>query len=281
MFIYGANTTEGTVLQVYLTRRPIAKKNGDDDVEPPRDKVSISFKLDSGDGNVYSLDEDSITQFSESEYRGSGFALEVLCGCKTSRIKFRGYLRRNQDNTLHYVQIRFLCLFYSKIFDHRQNINKYFALKELYDSTHSVDDLFEDKLEQFCQIKGTFKIEDEEDKELFFLGTIGRRFLPKSKICRRVVKLFGIDKDGNCFQIGRVTVNNSVQYRYGFMSRCGDNFDLVDNLSMTKSQFDQLKQNKSFKLEAAFKNGKKLEISVSESENDYRKCKVNGIDGLL
>jgi len=162
--------------------------------------VEVSFKLHDGQGNVYWVEEQSVVEFSATEYRAAGFAFEAYEGNRTGRIKFRGYMRRNDEPKLVYVRIRFLCLSFSKTFDHQRLFDAGWMAKELCrESIGSVEDLLEDKIEQFCQIKGTFKVESEEECELFFLGNVARRFAPKSAVFpRKVIRISGFNREGLC-----------------------------------------------------------------------------------
>src|SRR5699024_5473432 len=111
LFIYGSNTGEKTTIEVYFKRRPLPMPPNEQFAQE-KDRVEVSFKLTDDRGDVYWMEEKSVVEFSATEYRASGFAYEPLQGCKTGRIKFRGYLRRNDEPKLVYVQIRFLCLFF-------------------------------------------------------------------------------------------------------------------------------------------------------------------------
>lgn len=197
MFIFATNTGEKTTIKVSFKRRPVQLEQTDYS-NLSKDRVFVSFKLRDNDGNVYTMEEKSVVEFSSTEYRCSGFAFEAYEGNRTGRIKFRGYLKKNDESQLVYAQIRFLCLFFSKTFDHQRLFDVNLMAKELSnDKIGSIEDMLENKIEQFAQIKGTFKVENEEEKELFFLGTIGRRFLPMKNIPKRkIVKICGFDKEG-------------------------------------------------------------------------------------
>ena len=272
---------------MYFKRRPLPL-SPEDPFEPPKDQVSISFKLVDGQGNVYSMEEeDLVVEFSSTEYRAGGFAYEAIQGNKIGRIKFRGYLRRNDEPGLVYVQIRFLCLYFSKLFDHQRLFDDSFFGKELKEYKGKelkffIGDLLEDKMEQFCQIKGTFKVEDEDESELFFLGTIGRRFLSsKSLLSRKIVMICGFDIDGTGFQIGLVN-HDGLSYYYGFVSKRGENFKVLNKpVNMTKEDFSQLgikTEKDTCQLELTF-DGKLYKFEVMPHKGSSRLVKVNGVDG--
>lgn len=165
-----------------------------------RDQVSVSFKLsDLKNGNTYWMDEQTATEFRPNEYHGCGFMFEPLSANKTSRIKFRGYLRKNDEKDLHFAKIRFLCTGYSKVYDHKQYYDSTFLAKELRNSSiTNLEPFLEDKLEQFCHIHGTVSIENEEERKYHFLSNIGRRF-HDSNMKREVLRIFGVDVDGTFF----------------------------------------------------------------------------------
>lgn len=255
LFIYGNNTGEGTTLSVYLKRRPTFSSELNFVETGQKDKVSVSLTLqDDQEGAIYTLDETEVVLFSEHEYRAAGFAYEALQGNKIGRIKYRGYLQRQMkgEKLLVYVEIRFLVLYFSKTYDHQRQFDDDYLLKQLkkwpkdqIENVTSISDILEDKLEQFCQIKGTFKVESEKEKELFFLGSVGRRLYSVSNdsksvhlLPRKVMKICGFDVEGNGFQVGVVNFpfpsklpkSAESEFVYGFTSRQGNNFDLLTKL---------------------------------------------------
>lgn len=274
-------------MQIYFTRRPLASNTftSTDKFETPKDAVSVSFKLHDGQGNVYSLEEQSVVPFSATEYRGSGFAYEALEGNRTGRIKFRGYLKRNEEEKLVYVQIRFLTLFFTKTFDHQRLFDPKWMAKELYNTAiGEIEDLLEDKIEQFAHIKGTFKVEEEEEAELHFIGNIGRRFPPNSSILpRKVIKVAGQSRDGFGFQVGLVRAGRFA-YRYGFSSQPGENYRLMSDTTLSKEQLEQLGDENGSKKQLTFQVnfGKKIaKFEIGKSIGAGRRLfKVDGNEGI-
>ncbi|CAG2180128.1 unnamed protein product, partial [Oppiella nova] len=57
--------------------------------------------------NSYTLEEDSDVEYRKNEYRVCGLGVEIMSPFRRKRIKFRGYLTKN-DNELVYVKFRFL-----------------------------------------------------------------------------------------------------------------------------------------------------------------------------
>lgn len=268
---------------MHFKRRPLPQEQASGRFESPKDQVAVSLKLHDGQGNVYWLEEQSVVAFSATEYRGSGFAFEALEGNRTGRIKFRGYLRRNDEAGLLYVQIRFLCLSFSKTFDHQRQFDVRWMARELNDqSIGNVEEMLEDRIEQFCQIKGTFKVENNEETELFFLGTVGRRFAPESAVFpRKVIKVSGFNTEGVGFQVGLVQSGKFI-YRYGFSSANGDVFKLMRETTIKKEQFSDFINKKEVAFEVNFGgNLKSLKIEVGKSIGHGRRLiRVDGVEGI-
>ena len=223
------------------------------------------------------MSESSVVDFSPTEYRASGFAFESLQANKTGRIKFRGYLKRNNEEKLVYVQIRFLTLFFMKTFDHQRNLNSCFLAKELLDSgitRNQIEAITEDRIEQNCQIKGTFKVENEEEVQFFYLGFVGRRFpeTPLEFSERKVVRIHGFTKKGYGFQFGLVANGNEAQhkYRYGYMSRQFDNWKLLREISLSKDELENIKN---------VKNHLNFEVKLVGDEVSYKFEITNGKNG--
>ncbi len=299
---------------MYFKRRPLPQTFEDAD-DNQLDEITINLTIEDEQHEVYKLNETEVVSFNESEYRAAGFAYEPLQGNKIGRIKFRGYLKRERDQQLVYVQIRFLCLYFSKTFDHARQFDDKWLLKQLkkwpasesQQCIESIADILEDKLEQFCQIKGTFKVKSEEEKELFFLGTVGRRMysskckdsnvhIPVAAPTRKVFKMCGFDVDGNGFQVGIVKLqlgsadelasSSTTEYQYGFTSKQGFNFDLLLECSenFTSELFKSLLNGKTDKMELKFKFNNKItfqiEIQPYEGNSNWKLVKINGVDGL-
>ncbi len=268
---------------MYFKRRPLPISCR---FEAPKDQVVVSFTLCDDKGDTYTLEESSEVDFNEHEYRASGFAFESLQSNKIGRIKYRGYLKRNDEEELVFVRIRFLCLFYSKLFDHQRHFNVKCLANQLKNATGSVDsvaDLLENKLEQLCQIKGTFQVESEEERELFFLGAVGRRFLPTKELPpRKVLKMSGFDVEGTGFSVGLVTQGNFT-YLYGYSSKRGENFNVLKSCkSLTAESFAQMltkEEAEPFEFTVKLSKQTRLKFEVSPHKGHSRLVKVNGVDG--
>lgn len=291
MIIFGSNAEEKTTLLVSFKRRPLPLEGPFD---APKDEVEASLRLvDGKTGTTYSMSESSVVDFSPTEYRASGFAFESLQGNKTGRIKFRGYLKRNTDERLVYVQVRFLTLFFMKTFDHQRNLNSCLLAKELLDVgvDSQIEHLTEDRIEQNCQIKGTFKVEGEEERTLFYLGSVGRRF-PETPIQggeRKVVTINGFTgKKGYGFQFGVIANGSgygSRRYRYGYMSKHFDTWKLMREISLSKDELEGLvgstslpKSKLSFevKLEGEEDPETTFRFEVSNGRHGQKLVKING-----
>jgi len=166
-------------------------------VENFKVKVNASVKLrfDDNDGNYYTLDEESTVDFNQREYKVCGLGFEILSPFRRNRIKFRGYLLKNETE-LVYVQIRFMWLALSKVYDFTSDFDDYFMAKELALSQQSGDLQFENRFEQFGQIKGTFKVEKEPQKQIYLWGSKSKKYLPKVSADTKIIRICGFNKKG-------------------------------------------------------------------------------------
>ena len=114
---------------------------------------------------------------------------------RRNRIKFRGYLWKN-NKELVYVRIRFLCLGLSKVYDYENDFDNNFMAKELTSSQQKLEMKFENRFEQFCQIKGTFQVENESQKIISIWGSKSKKYLPKDTQNRRIFRICGYNKKG-------------------------------------------------------------------------------------
>ena len=159
----------------------------------------IGFRFDDNDGNYYTLNEESYVEYKNNEYRVCGLGLEILSPFRRKRIKFRGYLLKN-DKQLVYVRIRFLLLPFSRVYDFTHDFDDYFMAKELTFSPNTQNEhQFEDRIEQFCQMKGTFKEENESERVLYFWGSNSKKFLMNTtnrRFERNIIRICGYTKTG-------------------------------------------------------------------------------------
>lgn len=283
LYIYGFNETDGSRLRIQFKRRPLPETT----TKELKDKVSIDFNLEDGKGNTYWLKEETVVDFCGHEYRGAGWAFEELCANKTGRIKFRGYMHKNQDtNRLYYVQLRLLTLFYSRTYDHQRVFNTCFLAQEVM-HTGGLDEpkkVLEDRIEQYCHIKGTIKVEGEEvedelDNELHFLAFVGRRYLPKQgQAPKRFIRLSGVDKEGVIVQLGLISAANTC-LRFGLLCVRGQIYKSLTKLSLAKEEWKELnKKNQVIKFTAAFEGIEKeydFEVELNK-ESRWWRGKING-----
>ena len=163
--------------------------------------ASIRLRFDDNSGNYYSLlEENSEVEYKKKEYRVNGLGLEILSPFRRKRIKFRGYLLKN-DKQLVYVKFRFLWFGFSRVHDFTNDFDDYFMAKELTKSNGNLicEQKFEDRFEQFGQMKGIFEEENQEKRDLYFWGSISKKYLmtkTKNPLNRRIIRICGYNRKG-------------------------------------------------------------------------------------
>src|SRR5699024_7839495 len=130
--------------------------------------------------------------------------------------------------------------------------------------------------------KGTFKIENEDEVQFFYLGHIGRRFLPTSQQqTRKVVKINGHTTRGIGFQLG-VVKEGRKRYRYGYMTKGFDNWKVLREISLSKDELENVTNAKSIVFEAKFVDDEAAhKFEVTSGKDGLRLVKINGDDGVV
>ncbi|CAG2177215.1 unnamed protein product, partial [Oppiella nova] len=163
LLIYGVNSSKQSIY-IAIKWRPKGVDN--------QMNATISLRFDDNNSNSYTLEEVSEVEYRKNEYRICGLGVEIMSPFRRKRIKFRGYLKKN-NNELVYVRFRFLWYAVSRVYDFTHDFDDHFMAKELLLSPKSrgSSDRFEDRFEQFGQMKGNFKEEMEEERQLYFWGS--------------------------------------------------------------------------------------------------------------
>jgi hypothetical protein len=68
--------------------------------------------------------------------------------------------------------------------------------KEFALSQQLADPLFEDRFEQFGQMKGTFQVENEPQKVMYLWGSKSKKYLPQESANRTIIRICGFNKKG-------------------------------------------------------------------------------------
>ncbi len=193
--IYGTNSNSQNLF-VSINWRPKEIQNNAIKV-----KANVKLSFVDNNGNNYCLDEESIVDFNDREYKACGLGFEIMCPFRRNRLKFRGYLLKN-NRELVFVRIRFLWLGLSRVYDFTTDFDDYSMAKELALSKGSGDPNFEDRIEQFGQMKGTFIVENEKPKVVYLWGSKSKKYLPKESLKRKFIRICGYSKKGlNLFLI--------------------------------------------------------------------------------
>ena len=242
----------------------------------------INLRLDDSDGNHYTLEEESNVEQRDKEYRVSGLTIEIVSPFRKKRIRFRGYLTKN-DKQLVYVKFRFLWSSSSRVYDFTHDFDDYYMAKEFTKCQQRYyGHYFEDRFEQFGQFKGTFTQEDRPERVLFFWGSISKKYLESKPINRRVIRIIGYNKQGIGFNLGIVSNNNGFEYRFGFLFQKMSGFKKLMKTTLQKSDFEDLlseSPNISFKI---LFGEKEYEFVIKENKDSLANdLVVNGNPGNI
>lgn len=183
--------------------------------EPVESKAAaVSVKLVFNDGNdFYELIESTYTPLHSSKYSVGGLNVEIISPLRCIRLQFRGYLK-NQIGETCFMKFRLLWQTSSEVFDYRLDFDDVFMGNELCSQRNSqnvdkglikqlsvgkiID--FENRFEQYGQIKGTIQIESEAEKEIYLWGSRRKHFSSEdSDLVSRT--LYGYSKVC-CYQVG-------------------------------------------------------------------------------
>ena len=138
---------------------------------------------------------------------------------------------------------------------------------------------FEDRIEQFGQMKGTFEEENNEQRTLYFWGAISKKYLSDKPINRRIIRIVGYNKKGIGFNLGFLSNNKGFEYRFGFVF---DRFIFkrLTNLQLNKQNFEELLENPNIAFKAQF-GDKKYEFLINKRHNSLANDMIiNGNEGL-
>ncbi|CAG2113475.1 unnamed protein product, partial [Medioppia subpectinata] len=221
ILIYGVNSSKQSIY-IAIKWRP---KGVNDKIN-----ATISLRFDDNNSNSYTLEEDSEVEYRSNEYRVCGLGLEIMSPFRRKRIKFRGYLTKN-DKDLVYMRFRFLWYSISRVADFTYDFNDHFMAKEMMRSKNrdnEIVDQLEDRFEQFGQMKGNFKEDMEEEKQLYFWGSISKNGGKGSSLA--VLKSLSEDlvkeKYENTFNVPNGVIVTTNAYK----RLLNDNKDLVKSI---------------------------------------------------
>ncbi|XP_054166988.1 prodigiosin synthesizing transferase PigC-like [Oppia nitens] len=257
--IYGVNSSKQCI---YITIN--WKPNGVNN----KNNATINMRIDDNN-DCYTLEETQEVEYRKGEYRVSGLGLEILSAFRRKRIKFRGYLLKN-NKELVYIQFRFLWIAMSRVYDFTYDFDDSFLAKELTFSPKShlnAEDILEDRLEQFGQIKGTFKEEKETERNIYFWGSMSKKYLTSHKK-RNITRICGFTKKGIGFDIGFVKNDGNVEYRFGMLFNRVKRFHKLLGLTINKSDFESLKNGSNIQFTAKF-DDKEYKFEIKQSANSF------------
>ncbi len=180
--IIGLNSW-GQAMHLHLNWRPQTSNSA---------AIDIRFTFEDGKGNTYCMNELNLISYDRNkrEYKAPGISLEILNPFRRLRIKFRGYLHKNGSNELVFVKLRMLWISISNVFDLQCDHNQQFIAQEIKDSNKEIK--FEDRFEQFGQMKGTIQFENDSEEKVFLWGNKSKRY--SDQINREIHRFFGYSK---------------------------------------------------------------------------------------
>lgn len=209
----------------------------------------------------------------------SGLAIEILSPFRRKRIRFRGYLTKNGDQ-LVYIKFRFLWIGSSRVYDFTHDFDDTFMTKECVKSKNGlIEPSFEDRIEQFGQMKGTFEEDNNSQKVLYFWGAISKKYLSTVPVNRRIIRIVGYNKRGIGFDLGFLSNKNGFEYRFGFLF---DRFlfKRLKNIHLTDDDFEGLLRSPNISFKAHF-GDKEYEFLINKHKNSLANdLVVNGEEGL-
>jgi len=176
---------------------------------------SVKLKFKDDDQIVYELDEEEIVSIPKdravNEYKMAGVAVEVLCPFRRLRIKVRAYFRRKDTNQLVFAKFRFFWTSISNTFDFENDFSDQFIAKELSSSTNNKNTSiqFEDRFEQFGQMKGDVQFESLPHKEVYLWGSKAKQYLTQTNNTLKSTRIYGFSKKGYAFHIGSTQLNTT------------------------------------------------------------------------
>ena len=235
--------------------------------------------MDNNDGNSYTLEEESEVHHKDREYKVSGLRIEILSPFRRKRITFRGYLTKNDDQVV-YVKFRFLWIGSSRVYDFTHDFDDQFMTSEwIQIKKGTTETPFEDRIEQFGQMKGIFEEENGDQKTWYFWGSISKKFLSDKPINRRIIRIVGYNKKGIGFDLGFLSNKNGFEYRFGYVF---DRFIFkrLTDIQLNKQNFEDILKNPNIAFKAQFED-REYEFFINKRDNSLANdLIVNGNEGL-
>jgi len=157
--------------------------------------INVDLTFEDGKGNTYLMNEINLIPYDKNkrEYKGPEISLEILNPFRRLRIKFRGYLRKTGSDELVCVKFRLLWIAISNVFDLQCDHNQQFIREEILKNSNSQNEIeFEDRFEQFGQMKGTIQFNNCPEENVFMWGNKSKKYVDESN--RKIDRLFGYSK---------------------------------------------------------------------------------------
>ena len=124
---------------------------------------------------------------------------------------------------------------------------------------------FEDRIEQFGQMKGTFEEENTGQRNLYLWGAISKKYLSDKTVNRRIIRIVGYNKKGIGFNLGFLSNNDGFEYRFGYVF---DRFIFkrLTNIHLNGNIFEDLLKSPNIAFKAQFED-KEYEFLINERNN--------------
>ncbi|RWS30385.1 putative phosphoenolpyruvate synthase-like protein [Leptotrombidium deliense] len=211
IFFYGIDSNENLIV-IRFKRRP---------TNDGKCLLKANLLYKEGDDIYEYEDTDVINKHHSHAYRLHGLRIQILSPFRKTRITFRGIVRKRSTNSKQWneVFVKFYLIWYplSKAFDFKHDNKASFIAIDVTLNDFDVSTAFEDRYEQYGQLKGTIQIESSASKNLFLWGNKCKKFCDhNSNVNKTWKRMFAFSTEGLAFHFG-VCVDNEHKkgFRYG------------------------------------------------------------------
>ncbi|RWS28461.1 uncharacterized protein B4U80_12792 [Leptotrombidium deliense] len=281
VFIYGVNSNENAFL--LKVRRRLQANN----------RCLVIVNLCFKDGNyLYDFNgSDLNTNTSSTRYEVNGFSLQLLSPFRRWRICFTGNLKRTDINTHEeqnvFASIRMLWYSLSAVFDMQTDNHISLISQTVKDFNANDEYFFEDRYEQYGQLKGTVQFESDETKTIILWGNKCKSFFDKNRNqSSNIRRLYGFVKDGIGFHCGILKEDTSgKRFNYGhFFTGVNVVFPIEKTESLVQ-EFDSLLNNANTSIKMIAEGPRIVTANIDAALKScewfsIHKLKINGFEGL-
>lgn len=232
--IFGTNTS-GQLMHINILWRPFA------DQRLVRARVRFQLCLNSNE-TLTLLEDHTLCMSSLLDARGhistlqlGSLRLEFVFPFRTIRLLFIGFLRNNQQQTLHHVNLRAYWLCLGKVFDSLSDYNVSWRKKQ----TQMVA---EDRFEQWGQIKALVKIDDEAQSPIYLWGIKSKAYDIEARLEQGVTyrRLIAWSTKGFGIHLGMSKCKPDMSYLYGHINLGIGLLASIESVDVNIEQFERI-----------------------------------------